>query len=100
VAIFGCLIVTAKECEHFRTWVNSSGSRKNSWIARGLVQELLQSGKRYTPGQKLKRLNKSCSLHLKNFFFDWSVQVFVGDIISGGHLGRLGPLHLALGSNH
>jgi len=33
--------------------------------------------------------------------FGWGVaDFFVSDIISGGPLGQLGPLHLALGSNH
>ena len=61
--------------QHFRTWVNSRGARKNSWIARGFAREFLRSGKRYRPSQKLKRLSKSCSLHSKNFFV-WGVRIF------------------------
>jgi len=32
--------------------------------------------------------------------FGWGLWIFVSDIISGGLLGHLGPLHLALGPNH
>jgi len=35
----------------------------------------------------------------QNKFFDWGVRIFVSGVISGGLLGHLGPLHLALGSN-
>jgi len=64
------------------------------------VQEFLQSGKHYRPGQKLKRLVKSCSLHSKKFFWLGDADFFVSDVISGGLLGYLGQLHLALGPNH
>jgi len=43
--------------------VNSIGSRKNSWIACGFAREFLWSEKCYRPGQKRKRLGKSCCLH-------------------------------------
>jgi len=66
-------------------------------IARGFAQEFLRSVKRYRPGQKLKKCGKSCSLHSKNFFW-LGCGFFVSDIISGGLLGYLGPLHLALAS--
>jgi len=55
------------------------------------------SGKRYRPSQKLKRC-KSCSLHSKKNFFE-GCEFVVSDVISGGLLGHLGPLHLALGPN-
>jgi len=32
-------------------------------------------------------------------FFGWGLWIFVSDVISGGLLGHIGPLHLALGSN-
>jgi len=42
--------------------------RKKHRNACGFAWEFLQSGKRYRPGQKLKRRSKSCSLHSeKNF---------------------------------
>jgi len=72
--------------------------KKNSWIARGFAREFLWSGKRYRPGQKLERLGKSCSLYSKTIF-GWGCGFFVSDIISGGRLGHLGQLHLALGPN-
>jgi len=36
---------------------------------------------------------------LEKKFFAWGLQVFVSDVISGGLLGHLGPLCLALGAN-
>jgi len=89
-----------KEVWHFHTWVNSSSSRKNSWIARAFAWEFLRSVKRYKPGQKLNRLGKCCSLHSKNNFLVGGWQFFVSDVISGGILGHLDPLHLFLGPNH
>jgi len=35
----------------------------------------------------------------KKFLVRWC-RFFVSDFISGGLLGHVGPLHLALGSNH
>jgi len=35
----------------------------------------------------------------RNKFFAWVSEFFVSDIISGGLLGHLGPLCLALGAN-
>jgi len=83
----------------FCTRVNSSSLRKNSWIARGFAWEFLRSCKRYRPGQKLKRLGKSCSLHLKKNVLVGGYGFFVSDVISGKLLGHLGQLHLALGPN-
>jgi len=68
---------------------------KNSWITHDLAREYLWSGKRYRPGQKLKRLSKSCSLHSKKMFLLGWVD-FLMDVISGGLLGHF---HLALGPN-
>jgi len=47
---------------------NRGFSRKKHWNTRGFTREFLQSGKRYQPGQKLKRRGKSCSLHPKKIF--------------------------------
>jgi len=35
----------------------------------------------------------------KKIFFAWEGGFFVNDVISGGLLGHLGPLYLALGAN-
>jgi len=53
----------------------------------------------YRPGKSLKRRGKSSSLHSKKKFLLGGYGYFVSDIISGGLLGQLGPLCLALGSN-
>ena len=66
--------------------------------ARGFAQEFLWSGMLYRPGKSLKRRGKSSSLHSKKFF-SWGCGFFVSDVISGGLLGHLGPLCLALGAN-
>ena len=58
------------------------------------------SAQRYRPGKRLKRSDKSSSLHSKKNFFVGVCGFFVSDIISGGLLGHLGPLYLALGANH
>jgi len=50
-------------------------------------------------GQKLKRRGKSYSLHSKKNFLVGGCRFFVSDVISGGLLGHLGPLHLALRSD-
>ena len=41
----------------------------------------------------------SSSLHLKKDFLLGGCRFFVSDVISGGLLGHLGPLCLALGAN-
>jgi len=53
----------------------------------------------YRPGKSLKRRGKSSSLHQKKFFLLGGCGFFVSDVISGGLLGQLGPLCLALGAN-
>jgi len=63
------------------------------------VPEFLRSGKRYRYGKKFKRLGKSWSLHSKKHFLLAGGGLFVSDVISGGLLGYLGQLHLALGPN-
>jgi len=35
----------------------------------------------------------------EKIFFGWGCRLFVSDIISGGLIGHLGPLHLALSPN-
>ena len=67
-----------------RVYINSSGSHGNSQIAHGFVQEFHRSRKHYRPGQKLKRLDKSCSLHSKKLFLVGGCGFFVSNIISGG----------------
>jgi len=49
--------------------VNSSGSQKNSWIARGFAREYLRSCTGYGPGRSVKTHSKSCSLHSKQNFW-------------------------------
>jgi len=42
----------------------------------------------------------SLLVYTRKKFFGWRVRIFVSDVISGGLLGHLGPLYLALGANH
>jgi len=53
----------------------------------------------YGPGRSVKRRGKSSSLHSKKIFLLGGHGFFVSDVISGGFLGHLGPLCLALGAN-
>jgi len=53
----------------------------------------------YRPGKILKRRGKSSSLHSKIIFLLGGCGFFVSDVISGGLVGHLGPLCLALGAN-
>ena len=73
--------------------------RKKHWNARGFAWELLCSCMGYGPGWSVKRSSKSSSWHSKKFFLVGGCGFFVSDIISGGLLGSLGPLYLALGAN-
>jgi len=58
----------------------------------GFVREFLLSCKwHYGPGQSAKK-------HGKNFLVG-RYRFFMSDVISGGLLGHLGPLYLALGAN-
>jgi len=70
--------------------------KKKHRNTRGFVREFLRSGICYRPGESLKRRGKSGSLHLKKCF-GWGCKFFVSDVISGGLLGHLGPIYLALG---
>jgi len=74
-------------------------SEKKHLNARGSVREFLRSGMLYRPGKSLKRRGKSSSLHTKKIFLLGECGFFVSDVISGGLLGHLGPLFLALGAN-
>jgi len=67
--------------------------------ARGFAWEFIRSGMLYRPDKSLKRLGKSSSLHSKKIFLLGGCGFFVSDVISGGLLGHLGPLGLALGAN-
>jgi len=54
-------------------------------------------------GRELFKVSKdSASLVVctRKKIFGWGCRFFVNDIINGGLLGHLGPLHLALGSNY
>jgi len=73
--------------------------RKKSLNAHGFAREFLWSGMLYRPGKSLKRHGKSSSLHSKKNFLLGGCGFFVSDVISGGLLGHLGPLCLALGTN-
>jgi len=75
-------------------------SEKKRLNAHGFAREFLQSGMLYRPGKNIKRRGKSSSQHSKITFFAWGCEFFVSDVISGGLLGHLGPLCLALGANH
>ena len=63
---------------------------------RGFAREFLRSGMLYRPGKSRERRGKSSSLHSKKIFLLGECGFFVSDVISGGLLGYLGPLHLAL----
>jgi len=67
--------------------------------ARGFVWEYLRSCMGYGPGRSVKTRSKSCSLLSKKNFLLGEYGFFVSDVISGGLLGHLGPLCLALGTN-
>ena len=67
--------------------------------ACGFARKFLWSGMLYRPGKSLKKRGKSSSLYSKKIFC-FGERVFMSDIISGGLLGHLGPLFLALGDNH
>jgi len=73
--------------------------KKKRLNARGFAWEYLRSCTGYGPGQSVKRRGKSSSLHSKKFF-SWGCEFFVSDVITGGLLGHLGLLCLALGTNH
>ena len=74
-------------------------SKKKHLNARGFVQEYLRSCTGYELGQSVQRRGKSSSLHSEKFFLLRECGFFVSDVISGGLLGHLGPLCLALGTN-
>jgi len=95
---YGYLHTSHKQSQHFDVQSKSNGSRQNKRSTRDFAREFLWSSKHYGPGQKLKRLGKSCSLHLKKILVG-GLRIFVSDVISGGLLGHLGPLCLALGLN-
>ena len=71
---------------------------KNHLNACGFAREYLRSCSGYGPGRSVKRRGKSSSLDSKKNFCLGGVG-FLSDVISGGLLGYLGPLCLALGAN-
>jgi len=103
--MFSAILVVAgvfrykNHCNTFASSRNREFLRHNNRIARGLAREFLRSGKRYRPGQRLKRHGKSSSLHSKQIFLVGGCEFFVSGFISGGLLGHLGQLYLALGAN-
>jgi len=76
------------------------GFKKKRLNACGFAREFLRCGMLYRPDKSLKRHGKSSSLHSKKIFLPGGCVFFVSDVISGGLLGHLGPLCLALGANH
>ena len=86
--------------------INSFGIRLVSGIfgkkrlnTRCFAQEFLRSGMLYRPSKSLKRHGKSSILHSKKNFFLEGCGFFVSDVRSGGLLGHLDPLCLALGAS-
>ena len=73
--------------------------RKKHQNACGFAWEFLWSGMLDRPGKSLKRRGKYSSLHSKKNFLLGVRGFFVSNVISGGLLGHLGPLCLALGAN-
>jgi len=78
-------------------WIRGFSEKKHL-NARGFAQEYLRSCMGYGRGRSIKSRGKSSSLHSKKFFA-WGIRVFVSDVTSGGLLGHLGPLCLAMGAN-
>jgi len=71
---------------------------QNNRIARGFAQEFFWSGKQYRPGQRLKYAANLLVCTRKNFLLG-GCRFCLSDVKSGGLLGHLGPLYLALGTN-
>jgi len=65
--------------------------------ARCFAREYFRSCSGYGHSRRVKRCGKSSSLQSKKN--SWEVRFFASDVISGGILGDLGPLCLALGAN-
>jgi len=63
---------------------------KHTWLCAVIFPVLVRS---------VKRRGKSSSLHSKKIFLLGGCGFFVSDVISGGLLGHLDPLCLALGTN-
>jgi len=80
-------------------WIRGFSDKKRL-NARGFAQEYLCSCMGYRPGRSVKRHSKSSSLHSKKIFLVGACGFFVSDVISGGLLGHLGPVCLALGTSH
>jgi len=53
----------------------------------------------YRPGKSIKKRGQSSRLDSKKNFLRGGWGLSVSDVISGGLLGHLGPLCLALGAN-
>jgi len=74
-------------------------SGKKRLNARGFAREFLRSGMLHRPGESIKKRGQSSRLHSKKIFLLGGCRFVVSDVISGGLLGHLGPLCLALGAN-
>ena len=92
------ILVIYEIAEHFGVQPKK-GIKKKHLNARCFAREFLRSCKCYGPGRSVKRHGKSSSLHSKKNFFVGGYRFFVSDVVSGGLLGHLGPLCLALGDN-
>jgi len=53
----------------------------------------------YRPGKSIKKRGQTGRLDSKTNFLRGGLGLSVSDVISGGLLGHLGPLCLALGAN-
>jgi len=97
--VYWCKSYDLQTTEHFVTWVDSGIFGKKRVNARGFAQEYLPFCTGNGPGRNVKRRGKSSGLHFKKIFLLGRCGFFVSDVISGGLLGHLGLLRLALGTN-
>ena len=96
----GCLIChTSLMLDTLASSRKMGFSKKKHRNASGFVLELLRSCTDYGPGRSVKRCGKSSRVHSKKIFLVGVCGFFLSDVISGGLLGHLGPLYLALGPN-
>jgi len=95
VAAFSVEIVNTLASGCFRGF-SEKKLPKRMWLCAG-ISPLLFGLWTWSKGQKTRQVFWSA---LEKKFFAWEMRVFVSDVISGGLLGHLGPLCLALGANH
>jgi len=87
---------------HFTLWClagfgDFGKKTTGSHVALDVHNLVAESGRELFKGSKD---TASLVVHTQKIFFGWGCRFFVSDVISGGLLGHLGPLHLAWGSNH